>query len=223
MLKAIYGGCQQNYSFCWSASPRDYAKTPIGMTLDRIQSSLENFRGHGDFIKSPLVPPCDYYVSAPPFILEFDENQHFSGPRLIALSLYPDDLKLGFSVADWRDLCRGEMMSPSTVTNGAPGMIRSAIWFLPCTVSLPPPGFMAALTHGARWMPAPLATGSGFLDGFRADYSEVPEIPTFALPKTFSPPLVSIIERFVFSLILEPAGSMIKLGKHIVRPYNPIH
>ena len=107
MLKAIYGGCQQNYSFCWSASPRDYAKTPIGMTLDRIQSSLKNFRGHGDFIKSPLVPPCDYYVSAPPFILEFDENQHFSRPRLIALSLYPDDLKLGFSVADWRDLCRG--------------------------------------------------------------------------------------------------------------------
>lgn len=107
MLKAIYGGCQQNYSFGWSASPRDYAKTPIGTTLDRIQSSLENFRGHGDFIKSPLVPPCDYYVSAPPFILEFDENQHFSRPRLIALSLYPDDLKLGFSVADWRDLCRG--------------------------------------------------------------------------------------------------------------------
>jgi hypothetical protein len=106
MLKAIYGGCRQNYSFCWSAWPRDYAKTPIGTTLERIQSSLENFRGHGDFIKSPLVPPCDYYVSAPPFILEFDENQHFSRPRLIALSLYPDDLKLGFSVADWRDLCR---------------------------------------------------------------------------------------------------------------------
>lgn len=107
MLKAIYGDCQQNYSFGWSASPRDYAMTPIITTLERIQSSLENFRGHGDFIKSPLVPPCDYYVSAPPFILEFDENQHFSRPRLIALSLYPDDLNLGFSVADWRDLCRG--------------------------------------------------------------------------------------------------------------------
>jgi hypothetical protein len=105
MLKAIYGGCQQNYSFGWSASPRDYAKTPIGTTLERIQSSLENSRGHGDFIKSPLVPPCDYYVSAPPFILEFDENQHFSRPRLIALSLYPGDVKLGFSVDDWRELC----------------------------------------------------------------------------------------------------------------------
>jgi hypothetical protein len=106
MLKALYGECQQNYSFGWSASPRDYAKTPIGATLERIQLSLENFRGHGDFIKSPLVPPCDYYVSAPPFILEFDENQHFSRPRLIALSLYPADVKFGFSVNDWRELCR---------------------------------------------------------------------------------------------------------------------
>lgn len=107
MLGAIYGGCEQNYSFGWSASPRDYAKTPIGATLERIQSSLENFRGNRDFIKSPLVPPCDYYVSDPPFILEFDENQHFSRPRLIALSLYPKDVKLGFSMTDWRDLCRG--------------------------------------------------------------------------------------------------------------------
>ena len=106
MLKAIYGSCRQNYSFGWSASPRDYAKTPIGTTLERIQSSLENFRGHRDFIKSPLVPPCDYYVSAPPFILEFDENQHFSHARLIALSLYPEDIDLGFSVDCWRALCR---------------------------------------------------------------------------------------------------------------------
>ncbi|MGN6717302.1 MAG: hypothetical protein ACTHLX_07915 [Candidatus Binatia bacterium] len=106
MLKAIYGECQQNHSFGWSAAPHDYTKTPIGATLERIHSSLENFRGHGDFIKSPLVPPCDYYVSAPPFILEFDENQHFSRPRLIALSLYPADVKLGFSVDDWRELCR---------------------------------------------------------------------------------------------------------------------
>ncbi|HEY1236062.1 MAG TPA: hypothetical protein VGH22_21970 [Candidatus Binatia bacterium] len=107
MLEAIYGRCQQNYSFGWSASPRDYVTTPIGPTLERIRAGLENFRGYRDFIKSPIVPPCDYYVSTPPFILEFDENQHFSRPRLIALSLYPEDVQLGFSVTDWRDLCRG--------------------------------------------------------------------------------------------------------------------
>ena len=106
MLAAIYGMCRQNHSFGWSALPRDYADTPIGAILERIQSALENLRGHRDFIKTPLVPPCDYYVSAPPFILEFDESQHFSRPRLIALSFYPEDLKLGFSVSDWCELCR---------------------------------------------------------------------------------------------------------------------
>ena len=105
MLGAIYGGCEQNYSFGWSASPRDYAKTPIGATLERIQSSLENFRGNRDFIKSPLVPPCDYYVSDPPFILEFDENQHFSRARLITLNNYPDNAQSGFSISRWRELC----------------------------------------------------------------------------------------------------------------------
>jgi hypothetical protein len=106
MLKAIYGSYRQNYSFAWSASPRDYIHTSIGTTLEQIQSSLENFRGHRDFIKSPLVPPCDYYVSDPPFILEFDENQHFSRPRLITLLHYPEDFKLAFSVHNWRELCR---------------------------------------------------------------------------------------------------------------------
>ncbi len=106
MLTAIYGVCLQNHSFGWSALPRDYADTSIGDTLERIHSSLQEHRNHRDFIKSRLVPPCDYYVSAKPFILEFDENQHFSRLRLIALSLYPEEIKLGFSLGAWRDLCR---------------------------------------------------------------------------------------------------------------------
>jgi hypothetical protein len=106
ILTAVYGDCRQNHSFSWSALPADYANTPIGALLEKIQSALGNFRGHRDFIKTALLPPCDYYVSDPPFILEFDENQHFSRPRLIALSLYPHELKLGFSVADWEALCR---------------------------------------------------------------------------------------------------------------------
>lgn len=104
-MTAIYDNCQVNHSFPWSASPQDYVNASIGRLLERIQSELGNFRGHRDFIKSAQVPPCDYYVSDPPFILEFDENQHFTRPRLIALSLYPDDLKLGFSPSRWRELC----------------------------------------------------------------------------------------------------------------------
>ena len=105
LLTAIYGECQANHSFPWSAWPRDYANTPIGNLLERIQFELGNLRGHRDFIKSALVPPCDYYVSDLPFILEFDESQHFSAPRLVTLSLYPDVLQLGFSRSHWKDLC----------------------------------------------------------------------------------------------------------------------
>ena len=51
------------------------------------------------------MPPCDFYIFDPPFILEFDECQHFSRARAIALDLYPDTLSLGFSPRRWRELC----------------------------------------------------------------------------------------------------------------------
>jgi hypothetical protein len=52
------------------------------------------------------VPPCDFYVSNPPLIVEFDESQQFTRPRLVSLSLYPDDFNQGFSLARWQELCR---------------------------------------------------------------------------------------------------------------------
>jgi hypothetical protein len=106
LLTAIYGSCQVNASFSWSAKPEDYGDTRIGEALRRIRTALGELRGHRDFIKSALVPPCDFHISNPPFILEFDESQHFSRPRLMTLSLYPEEVKLGFALHRWEDLCR---------------------------------------------------------------------------------------------------------------------
>jgi hypothetical protein len=106
LLTALYGECRVNVLFPWSARTEDYEKSAIGNLLARIRAALGDSRGHRDFIKSAQVPPCDYYVSNPPFILEFDESQHFTRPRLVSLSLYPDDLKLGFPVPRWTELCR---------------------------------------------------------------------------------------------------------------------
>ena len=106
LLTAIYGDCRVNHSLPWSARPEDYAITPIGNQLQRIRTALGDLRGHRDFIKSAQMPPCDYFISDPPFILEFDESQHFSHARLVTLSLYPDKLGVGFSVARWQKLCR---------------------------------------------------------------------------------------------------------------------
>lgn len=106
LLITLYGECLTNHSFPWSARPEDYADTAIGAALLRIRAGLAQSRGHRDFIKSPRVPPCDYYVPKQKLIVEFDENQHFSRPRLVALSLYPVEVKCGFSLARWEELCR---------------------------------------------------------------------------------------------------------------------
>ncbi len=89
ILTLVYGECGVNHSFPWSAQPQDYGNSPVGDLLKKIQTELGNFRGHRDFIKSAQVPPCDFYISDPPFILEFDESQHFSRPRPIAMSAAP--------------------------------------------------------------------------------------------------------------------------------------
>ena len=106
LLKAVFGECRIGHQFPWPTRPEDYAHTAIGPTLERIRAALAAWRGHRDFIKSAQVPPCDFYVLDPPFILEFDESQHFSRARAIALDHYPDTLSLGFSVSRWLELCR---------------------------------------------------------------------------------------------------------------------
>ena len=106
LLSAIYGDCRTHRQFSWPARPEDYADTVIGTTLQRIRDALGDLRGHRDFIKSAQMPPCDYFIADPPFIVEFDENQHFSRPRWVALANYPDNVAVGFSVSQWQELCR---------------------------------------------------------------------------------------------------------------------
>jgi hypothetical protein len=105
LLAATYGQCRVNHQFRWPARPEDYANTLIADSLQQIRAALGAWRGQRDFIKSALMPPCDFFISAPPFIVEFDESQHFSRARLITLSLYPETIPLGFSLAHWQQLC----------------------------------------------------------------------------------------------------------------------
>jgi hypothetical protein len=106
ILTRLYGSCRVNQSFDWPAQPPAYRETAIGPALERICTALGELRDHRDFIKSTQVPPCDFYISDPPFILEFDESQHFSRPRLAALDHYPADIQVGFAISRWQELCR---------------------------------------------------------------------------------------------------------------------
>ncbi len=104
LLTAIYGDCRVNHAFLWSSRPEDYSSTPIKNLLLQIRTALGDWRGHRDFIKSAQMPPCDYFVADPPFIVEFDENQHFSRSRLVPQANYPANCAIGFSMLRWQQL-----------------------------------------------------------------------------------------------------------------------
>lgn len=106
LLSSIYGECRPHHQLPWPARPEHYAETVLGDTLERIRTALGDLRGHRDFIKSAHMPPCDYFIVDPPFIVEFDENQHFSRARLVTLANYPATETVGFSIQRWQELCR---------------------------------------------------------------------------------------------------------------------
>jgi hypothetical protein len=106
LLTAVYGECLVSYSFPWPTKPDHYRGTTVGDALERISESLQQLRGYRNFIRTEQMPPCDYYLPDPGFIVEYDERQHFTRPRMTTLSCYPPEFKVGFSIAQWLQLCR---------------------------------------------------------------------------------------------------------------------
>lgn len=107
LLTRLYpGACHKDHSFPWPSAPEAYRGVRMGEVLQRVFDGLAAHRGYRDFVRTPRMPRCDYFIASPGFILEFDERQHFTRPRAVALSLYPADLRMGFSVAEWRRLCK---------------------------------------------------------------------------------------------------------------------
>jgi hypothetical protein len=106
LLTAIYGECLADDSFPWPTKPEEYRGSVIGDGLHRILTGLQDLRGYRDFIKAKNVPPCDFYIPNPGFILEFDESQHFTQARHVSLCFYPSEFRVGFSITHWLHLCR---------------------------------------------------------------------------------------------------------------------
>lgn len=107
ILERIYGKCIRNHKFPWSTRLSSYAGTPVFPILKKAASILEKHRGFNfeDFVKTENLAPCDFWVPDPGFIVEFDERQHFTKPRKLSLSRYPDCQPLGFSKSRWTALC----------------------------------------------------------------------------------------------------------------------
>lgn len=105
ILEQTYGEVKRNYKFQIGTSPSEFNDKKYGEGLKKIFEALQEHRGFRDFIKAKTLPNCDFFVPNPGFVLEFDETQHFTSARKLALELYPEELKLGFDRKKWIELC----------------------------------------------------------------------------------------------------------------------
>ncbi len=101
MLRRLFGDVIQNHQFELGSKPDDYESPTVRENLSKIFGSLQEQRGHKKFVRAAKLPKVDYFVPEPGFVLEFDESQHFTESRRIALSSYPHNLPVGFDRRKW--------------------------------------------------------------------------------------------------------------------------
>ncbi len=107
LLTELFGRVETNWDLDFPCQLKDHTNTYLNDILGPIHEALQKFRGFDHFVKSKKLPRVDFFIPDRKLIVEFDESQHFTKPRDIALSLYPPGKNyFGFSVERWRTLCQ---------------------------------------------------------------------------------------------------------------------
>ena len=101
ILEKIYGNAERGHKLEVGATPEAFRNTPYYQALREIFEVLQKHRGFKEFAKASTLPNCDFFMSDPGLVVEFDESQHFTLPRKIALEHYPENLELGFGRKKW--------------------------------------------------------------------------------------------------------------------------
>jgi hypothetical protein len=105
LLEKLYGRVEQNHKLTLGTRPDVYKGTQCHAILGKIFLALQRHRGFTEFVGVNKLPPSDFFVPNPGFLVEFDESQHFTTPRSLALSLYPNNLDFGFDIPQWMNHC----------------------------------------------------------------------------------------------------------------------
>ncbi|MFD1674289.1 hypothetical protein [Alicyclobacillus fodiniaquatilis] len=105
MLRNLYGTVKIDHKVDAAAKLEAYKGTSFYPALSNIHNALQQYRGHSGFVRLTNLHRCDLFIPEPGFIVEFDESQHFTEAREIALEQYPKELKLGFNIDQWKALC----------------------------------------------------------------------------------------------------------------------
>ncbi|HDY90499.1 MAG TPA: hypothetical protein ENH82_20575 [bacterium] len=102
LLQKKFGIIETEKKFGWLKTP---SKENLPHEYTDIYNGLRNHRNHSDFFKANFKLSCDFYFEDVNLIIEYDERQHFSLARKIALENYPKGITLGFSLRDWIIAC----------------------------------------------------------------------------------------------------------------------
>ncbi len=103
LLQEHFGHIETEKKFDWLKTP-DQEKLP--KEYSQIVKALLEYRNQNGFQKSNYQLPCDIVLEDYKLIIEYDENQHFSKARQIALENYSSTIKLHFSKEAWINACR---------------------------------------------------------------------------------------------------------------------
>ncbi len=104
-LRRTYGNVKVDHKILVPARLDGYRSKSGYDALKRIHAALEQHRGHRDFVRLSNLPRCDAFVPDANMVVEFDESQHFTAARHVALFHYPVNLPLGFDRQEWMSCC----------------------------------------------------------------------------------------------------------------------
>jgi hypothetical protein len=105
LLSAAFASVKVEYDLDLPSRLDGYRDTDAFSTLESIYIALCRHRGYNDFILAKKLAKVDFYLPTQGWVVEFDESQHFTQPRAIALKLYPNGFLPGFSITRWHSLC----------------------------------------------------------------------------------------------------------------------
>ncbi len=105
LLCGLFGEVKREHNLGISSGLDSFEHSTNYAHLSNILHMLQEYRGYNNFVRRRRMTNVDFFVPAHGLIVEFDESQHFTKPRQIALDNYPADLKLGFNRKQWVERC----------------------------------------------------------------------------------------------------------------------
>jgi len=104
LLRKEFGNVEKNYSIDTSTQPEFFKDSNYYPKLNEIFNKIGKKRNKTDFVKARKLSGCDYFIPDKKIIVEFDESQHFTPLRKIALQSYNEE-EFSFDVKKWINLC----------------------------------------------------------------------------------------------------------------------